>query len=250
MLLSRWRATIAGIAALAAGGAAWADNTAVEAAPKLHLGWLERDLKLTWEARAQHPDLIVVGDSIVERFEQAGKPVWDRYYAPRNALNLGIGGDRTEQVLWRLEHGNLAGMDPKLAIVMIGQNNGGHNSAPEIAEGIAAVVRTLQARLPRTRILLLAIFPRGPANTPERAVLAEASSRAARLADNQRVFYLDVDRVFLRPDATIPAALMADSEHPTALGYERWAEAIEPTVARLMGDAPRTVPDRSAIARR
>lgn len=239
MLLAHWRILAAGALACSAGTAAWAENTAAEPAPKLHLGWLERDFKLSWQARARHPELIVVGDSIVERFEQAGRPVWDRYYAPRNALNLGIGGDRTEQVLWRLEHGNLAHIDPKLAIVMIGQNNGGHNTAAEIAEGIGAVVRTLEDRLPHARILLLAIFPRGQSYNPERAVLAEASVRASHLADNRRVFYLDVDRIFLRPDGSIPAALMADYEHPTALGFERWAEAMEPTVAELMGDQPR-----------
>jgi beta-glucosidase len=238
MLIAYWRILAAGVLACSGGASAWAENTAAEPAPKLHLGWLERDLKLNWEARSQHPELIVVGDSIVERFEQAGKPAWDRYYAPRNALNLGIGGDQTEQVLWRLEHGNLAHLDPKLAIVMIGQNNGGHNTAAEIAEGIGAVVRTLEAQLPHTKVLLLAIFPRGQAYNPERAVLAEASARASHLADNRRVFYLDVDRIFLRSDGSIPAALMADYEHPTALGFELWAQAMEPTVARLMGDRP------------
>ena len=239
MLLPRWRVFAAAFLACSAGAAAWAENTAVEPAPKLHLGWMERDLKLSWEARSRHPDLIVVGDSIVQRFEQAGKPVWDRYYAPRHALNLGIGGDRTEQILWRLEHGNLAHMAPKLAIVMVGQNNGGHNSAAEIAAGISAVVQAIQERLPQTKILLLAIFPRGRTDNPERAVLAEASRQASQLADHRRIFYLDVDGIFLQPDASIPAALMADYEHPTELGYERWAEAIEPTVSQLMGERPR-----------
>jgi len=89
--------------------------------------WVARHEAMNARAQQGHVDLIYVGDSIVERYETQGKGTWDRYYAPRHALNLGISGDRTEHVLWRLDHGNLAGLAPTLAIVMIGQNNGGKN---------------------------------------------------------------------------------------------------------------------------
>ena len=151
-------------------------------------------------------------------------------------MNLGLSGDRTQHVLWRLDHGNIDGIAPQLAIVMIGQNNGGHNTAAEIGAGVTAVVQKLRAKLPTTNILLLAIFPRGATPTAERAVLAQASRLAATLADNHTIFYLDINKIFLRPDGSIPAELMPDFEHTSAEGYRRWAEAIEPTVAALMGD--------------
>jgi lysophospholipase L1-like esterase len=198
--------------------------------------WMARHQAMNARAKQGHIDLIYVGDSIVQNYETQGKDIWDRYYAPRHALNLGISGDRTEHVLWRLDHGNLEGIAPKLAIVMIGQNNGGHNTAAEIGAGVIAVVQTIRAKLPTTKILLLAIFPRRAKPTEEREVLATASRIAAQLADNTTIFYLDITTIFLRPDGSIPAELMPDFEHPSAQGYRRWAEAIEPTVAALLGD--------------
>jgi beta-glucosidase len=190
------------------------------------------------QARQGHIDLIYVGDSIVEHFDNQGKAVWDHYYAGRHALNLGISGDRTEHVLWRLDHGNIDGITPKLAIVMIGQNNGGHNTGEEIAEGVTAVVEKLRARLPTTKILLLGIFQRREKPTPERAVLARANEIVAKLADGKNIFYLDINPVFVQPDGSIPRSLMPDFEHPSPLGHRLWAEAIEPKVAELMGDKP------------
>jgi beta-glucosidase len=218
--------------------AAPAANTAATPVKRESLHWLLRFEVLNQRARRGQIDLVYVGDSIVERFASQGADVWKHYYAGRHALNLGIGGDRTEQVLWRLNHGNIHGLAPKLVIVMIGQNNAGYNTSEEIGGGITAIVRTLRARLPGAKILLLAIFPRHERPTPERAVLAEASRIAATLADGRVVFYRDINALFLRPDGSIPASLMGDFEHPTALGYRVWAEAIEPQVAELMGDRP------------
>jgi beta-glucosidase len=198
--------------------------------------WMARHQAMNERAQQGHVDLIYVGDSIVEGYDTQGKDTWDRYYAPRKALNLGIGGDRTEHVLWRLDHGNLDGIAPTLAIVMIGQNNGSRNTAEEIGAGVTAVVHKIRAKLPTTKILLLAIFPRREKPTEERAVLAKASRIAATLADNHTIFYMDINKIFLRPDRSIPAELMPDFEHPSAQGYRLWAEAIEPTVAALMGD--------------
>ncbi len=204
-------------------------------APRWNLHWLEHHWALNRSARASHAQLILVGDSIVANFATVGHATWEHYYARRQALNLGIGGDRTQHVLWRLTHGNLDHLAPKLVIVMVGQNNGGHDSGAAIGAGVTAIVALLRAQLPKTKILLLAIFPRGEPATPERATLAAASRIAARTADGVHVWYLDVNRTFLRADGSIPRTLMADLEHPTPLGYRVWAEALEPTVARLMG---------------
>jgi lysophospholipase L1-like esterase len=225
------------VVAITLAAAACATNTAI--APVSRAGdatWMARHQAMNTRAQQGHIDLIYVGDSIVEYYEQQGKDTWERYYAPRHALNLGISGDRTQHVLWRLDHGNLDGIAPKLAIVMIGQNNGGHNTAEEIGAGVTAVVQKIRAKLPTTKILLLAIFPRRAKPTAERAVLAQASRIAATLADNHTIFSLDINQLFLRPDGSIPAALMPDFEHPSAEGYRLWAEAIEPTVAALMGE--------------
>ena len=160
---------------LVALGAAFAQstNTAVIPVPMTKPGWMERHESMNTKARQGKIDLIYIGDSIVQRYEGVGKHVWDHYYASRNALNLGISGDRTQHVIWRLDHGNIEGINPKLAIVMIGQNNGGHNTASEIAEGVTEVVKIIRTKLPKTKILLLGIFQRREKPTPERAVLAE-----------------------------------------------------------------------------
>jgi beta-glucosidase len=157
--------------ALSIGEAAFAANSAVVPVARTNASWLLRHETMNQQARQGHIDLIYVGDSIVEHFNKQGKEVWDHYYAGRNALNLGISGDRTEHVLWRLDHGNIEGIAPKLAIVMIGQNNGGYNTGEEIGEGVTAIVQKLRAKLPATKTLLLGIFQRREKPTPERAVL-------------------------------------------------------------------------------
>jgi len=205
---------------------------------RTNASWIQRHELMNRQARQGHIDLIYVGDSIVEHFNKQGKEAWEHYFTGRNALNLGISGDRTEHVLWRLDHGNIDGITPKLAIVMIGQNNGGHNTAEEIAEGVTAVVQRLRARLPETRILLLAIFQRREKPTPERAMLAWANEIISKLADGKNVFYMDINHIYVQPDGSIPKSLMYDFEHPTPLGHKVWAEAIETKVAELMGDKP------------
>ncbi len=106
-------------------------------------------------------DLLMIGDSITHGWEGAGKDVWKKYYEKRNAVNLGIGGDQTQHVLWRLEHGNIDGIRPKLAVLMIGTNNAGCGNPREIAAGVQAIVEKLRTKLPQTKVLVLAIFPRG-----------------------------------------------------------------------------------------
>jgi len=214
------------------------ENTATTPVPKETKGWLPRHESINAKAKQGGFDLVYIGDSIVQQFETKGKEVWDYYYAPRRALNLGISGDRTQHVLWRIDHGNLDGVRPKLTIIMIGQNNGGHNTAQEIAEGVTAVVQRVQAKCPESKILLLAIFQRRPQITPERAVLDEANATISKLTDNKTIYYLNINSVFIKPDGSIPADLMPDFEHPSLLGNKVWAEAIEPKVAELFGDKP------------
>lgn len=224
--------------AAARGSAGARVNTALVPAPGGSDTWRARNNAMNERAKKGHVDLIYIGDSIVASLKWDGEPVWDYYYAKRNGLVLGLTGDRTEQVLWRLENGNVDGISPKLAILMIGQNNGPFNAGEEIGAGVTAVVQTLRRKLPDTKILVLAIFPRGEKPTKEREVLAKANEIASKLADGKYVFYMDLNHLFLRPDGTIQASLMPDFEHPNEDGHRVWAAAIESKVAELMGDTP------------
>src|SRR5438876_11821198 len=136
-------------------------NDAVIPAPR-EGNWLRRHESFNERVKQGNVDLIFIDDSITQGWEGNGKNVWAEFYGKRNAVNLGIGGDRTQHVLWRLDHGNIEGIKPKLAVLMIGTNNSNDNTAEEIGAGIQAIVKKLRAKLPQTKVLILAIFPRGP----------------------------------------------------------------------------------------
>lgn len=199
--------------------------------------WQKRQEGFNARIKQGNADLLFIGDSITHGWEGEGKDVWQKYYAKRNAVNLGIGGDQTQHVLWRLDHGNLDGISPKLAVLMIGTNNSGSNTPEEIAAGVKAIVEKLQAKLPQTKVLVLAIFPRGENNdNPQRKVNAKANEIIAKLANDKTVFYLDIGPKFTAADGTLSKTIMPDLLHLTPKSYEIWAEAIEPTVAKLMGE--------------
>ncbi len=185
-----------------------------------------------------HVDVLFIGDSITHGWENAGKELWETYYAPRTAVNMGFSGDRTQHVLWRLDHSDFKGISPKLAVMMIGTNNsnGNDNSAEEIADGIIAICHRLRTRLPEMEILLLAVFPRNPGPGEQREKNAEASRLAARIADGKTIHYLDINRQFLTDQDVLTKAVMPDYLHPNATGYQIWAEAIESKVAELLGE--------------
>ena len=185
-------------------------------------------------------DLLMIGDSITQGWEgKPGKDVWARHYGPRKAANLGIGGDQTQHVLWRLEHGEIDGIHPKAAVVMIGTNNLGGHSNDEIVAGVTKIVGTLREKLPETKILLLGIFPRQNARKPEDVAktLARISSingRLALLADGKTIRYLDIGYAFIEPSGVITKEMMPDLLHLSSLGYQHWADAIEPTLWKMM----------------
>ncbi len=196
-----------------------------------HLGVLDR-------LKQGNVDLIFVGDSITHGWEKSGKEIWDKYYAPRNAVNMGFGGDRTQHVLWRFDHGEIDGISPKLAVLMIGTNNSNKkdNTAEEIADGIKLICARMREKLPNTKILILSIFPRGEKPSPQRQKNATASKLASQIADNDMIYYLNINEKFLQKDGTLSKKIMPDLLHPKEKGYKIWAEAIEPTVARLMDE--------------
>jgi acetyl esterase/lipase/lysophospholipase L1-like esterase len=204
-------------------------------------GWMQRHQAMNDRVKKGNVDLLFIGDSITHFWEtpapQGGAAVWKKYYARRNAVDLGIAGDGTGQVLWRLRNGNVDGIAPKLAVLMIGTNNAWRSTPEDIAAGVKADVAELRTRLPQTKVLVLAIFPRGADNNDGlRKVNDAANKLIAKLADGRMVFFQDINARFLDRDGKLPTAIMPDLLHPCEKGYQIWAEAIEPTVAKLLGD--------------
>ena len=221
--------------------------------PVLHPGTEARHESFNVISKKGEAQLVFLGDSITQGWEKTGekggKEVWDKYWAPLNAANFGVGGDRTEHVLWRLEHGNFDGLKPKEIVLMIGTNNTGHQGRPEkeldgaiyqctaqqTAEGVKAIVDKLKEKCPGAKILLLAIFPRGATPADKmREQNEETNAIIKNLADNKTVFYMDIGAKFLQPDGTLSKDIMPDLLHPDAKGYEIWAEATEAKVKELM----------------
>ena len=201
-------------------------------------GWMKRHESFNQRVAKGNVDLIFIGDSITHGWEGKGKAVWEKYYTKRNAVNLGIGGDRTEHVLWRLDNGNIKNISPKVAVVMIGTNNSGNgrNSAEEIIDGVTAVIEKLRAKLPKTEILLLDIFPRGQRINAQRGKILQVNQVLSRLDSRPNVTFLRIGQNFVSPDGSIAKDIMPDFLHLTPNGYEIWAKSIEPTLARLMGE--------------
>jgi lysophospholipase L1-like esterase len=212
-------------------------NTAIM--PSLSTGFQAKHQANLEVARQGDANLLFMGDSITDFWRNpdgnyAGKPVLDKYFSQWKVANFGIAGDTTQGVLYRLQDGEGKGFSPKAIMLMIGTNNTGRNTAPEIAEGIGAIVLELQRNFPSAKILLLAVFPRGRANDPARATIAEINKTIAKLHDGDRVRYLDIGQGFLDADGNIPMDVMSDGLHPTMKGYEIWAKAvIEPLTAMM-----------------
>lgn len=207
--------------------------------PEFHDGTQGRHDRFNAISKEGKAKLVFLGDSITEGWEGSGKDVWAQYYAKREAANFGIGGDRTEHVLWRLDHGNFDGLNPKLIVIMIGTNNTGHRKDPatETAAGIRAIIDRLEKKCPNSKILLLAIFPRGEKPDDDLRKLNEDANRLIKMqADGKKVVWLDINAKFLDANGVLPKAIMPDFLHPQADGYKIWAEAIEPEVKRLLGE--------------
>jgi lysophospholipase L1-like esterase len=180
-------------------------------------------------------EVLFLGDSITHGWE--GQKAWKKYFEPLKAANFGIGGDQTGHVLWRLTEGEeLKGITPKVAVLMIGTNNSGRDSAEQIAEGITLIVKTIREKSPTTKVLLLGIFPRGPqAGTKIREKLANVNKIISKLDDEGKtVKYLDIGPKFLEANGSLSKDIMPDFLHLSARGYEIWAEAITPTLTDML----------------
>lgn len=206
--------------------------------------WAKRHAAVTKLAADRKASLVFIGDSITQMFggephdrSQPGKDVWEKFYAKRSVANLGFGYDYLENTLWRLRHGELDGAKAKVVVMHIGTNNAGKNTPEEIALGVGTLLDEIRQRQPQAHVILMAIFPRGPKPDAMRAKLDTTNKLLAQFASAGRVTFLDIGAKFLQPDGTITREVMGDFLHPSAKGYEIWADAIEPLLVKLLGEA-------------
>ncbi|MGI5830947.1 MAG: GDSL-type esterase/lipase family protein [Thermoguttaceae bacterium] len=189
-------------------------------------------------------DLLWVGDSITHFWENYGKDVFEKYYGNRKSMNFAISGDRTGHVIWRIQHSPMNKIRPKMAVVMIGTNNIGHKSSTpaQSVEGIQKIVDMLKEQYPDMNILLLEVFPRGEKpDDPDRRGVEEINAGLRKIYKDRKVKNVklySINDLFLDENGNLPAALMPDSLHPNAAGYELWASAIEPFVIEGLGEKP------------
>lgn len=195
--------------------------------------------KISQEGKAE---LVFLGDSITQGWGGAGKEAFAKHFAPLNAVEFGVGGDRTEHVLWRLQNGNFVGLKPKAVVLLIGTNNTGHQgrdgytcTAEQTADGVKAILFKLKELAPESKVLLLAVFPRGSGKEDAyRKQNDEINKIIQTYADNQRVFFMDINDKLMNADGTLSPDVMPDKLHLSPKGYEIWAEAIEGKVKELM----------------
>ena len=180
--------------------------------------------------------LLFLGDSIADFWPARGKETWEKL-APYHPADFGISADRTEHVLWRITHGELDGIRPKVVVVMIGTNNIGHfrEEKPEwAAAGVEKIVETIHAKLPDAKVLLLGVFPRGDKDSPARKKVEAINRILSKLDDGKKTLYLDLSKAFLNADGEIPTDVMPDGLHPSAKGYEIWYETMRPLLDKMM----------------
>jgi lysophospholipase L1-like esterase len=198
---------------------------------------------LTWEkmhaedvltAQYDQVDVLFIGDSITAGWDWA---IWEKNFKPLKAANFGIGGDNTGNVLWRLQHGAVGNIQPKLIVLLIGVNNiGSLRETPEqAAAGITKVVQQLQLAWPHSKILLNAVFPFDQSPRSEnRSKIKRLNKIIEKLGDNDTIFFKDYGPLLLQQDGSISPDIMADFLHPTVKGYQVWADAMAPDINILL----------------
>lgn len=200
------------------------------AVPTLRTNRLEDTHRKFERFSGKHFDIVFDGDSIMNRWETTGKETWNERYVGK-AADFGIEGDRVENVLWRLQQGQVNKVDPKVVMLMIGTNNSGRNSADQIAGGIKVLVAEYEKLCPHAHIILMGVFPRGqkPTDAGWRKVAA-VNREIESLGKEERVTYIDIGPQLVEADGTISRDMMPDFLHPTAKGYKIWAVAIQPVI--------------------
>ena len=215
--------------------------------------WPSRHDKFVEIAKKGDIDILFLGDSITDGWggdghgkdlaggpkSGAGAEIFENEFKAMKAANFGIGGDRTQHVLWRLQNGEFDSIKPKALMLMIGTNNAGADTADQISEGVEAIVKEIHKRSPKTKVLLLAIFPRATGNNKDAQALITAklnaiNARISKLDDGGKtVKFMNIGKKFLAEDGSIPKEIMPDQLHLSPKGYRIWADAVTPALKEL-----------------
>ncbi|MEM7233953.1 MAG: GDSL-type esterase/lipase family protein [Planctomycetota bacterium] len=218
------------------------NEPAITPQPRIVDWWFKRHAEKIGELAKNEIDLMMIGDSITHNFESVGEKVWANHFAPYKAINLGFGGDRTNHVLWRLDHLPKPKKAPKAAIVMIGTNNicWGSDKPRQTANGVQAIAKKLRKMHPEMEILVLGVFPRRRARThPHRKQIIELNSYLPDLLKGmKKTKFLDIGPHFLDDKGHLSKEMMPDTTHPSEKGHQVWADAIEPELVRMLGPRP------------
>jgi lysophospholipase L1-like esterase len=216
------------------------DPTSVVPVPRTDAGGAERQAEALRRVReTASANVVFVGASIVQGWEREGASVWQERIAPLGALQIGVGGDRTEHVLWRLAEAPLTRLAPKVIVLNIGSNNLGHgaSTAEETVLGIRRVVAVLREQCPQSTVLLHDVFPRGERMNALRGDVAQVNQCLTRLDDGARVRFLRVGDRFVEDDGSIKKETMPDFLHLSPAGYRIWGDAIAPEIERVLAGA-------------
>jgi lysophospholipase L1-like esterase len=210
--------------------------------------WLARHNTFVNMAANGNVNVLLLGDSITDWWGGAGHPstsagtsIYQSDFAPLGAANFGIAGDQTQNLLWRLQNGEMAGIYPKVVMLLIGTNNFGigGQTPQQVAAGVTAVVNEIHKWSPNSKVLLMGIFPRGQfASDPFRTEIRQANALISALDDGGKtVKYLDIGSQFLQPDGSISSTVMPDYLHPSTLGYQIWANAVMSPIQQLLAQS-------------
>ncbi len=230
-----------------------AANTAIIPTPELednHYDWRARHERILSVKHQVDPEIVLIGDSITHFWEgdfetgtiHGSKEAWNSLFAPYRVLNLGFGWDRTQNVLWRLDHGELEGLNPKIVVILIGTNNTGEtnnaraNDPDEIAEGLNAICDRINVYAPQATIVIMALLPREESSVhPRRKLIEEINRRYAQLANDREYNFVDIGPSLLGTDGTLSERIAFDFCHLTERGYQIWADALRPLLHLHLG---------------
>jgi beta-glucosidase len=184
------------------------------------------------EANARSHTILFLGDSLTQKWDPS---LWERFFVPLDALNAGVNGDRTENLLWRIENGNLNRQRPEIAVLLIGTNDIGRNRpARIIAEGVREILGKLRSRMPTTRILLLGVLPRSESPDSERRhQVCEVNQLIRTCADGEHVFYADIGVALLNRAGRLTREVSPDGVHLSERGYSLLTDRLELEFGRI-----------------
>lgn len=229
------RCAVAGSALFVAGSVLTACGRKKKRKPEDYFA--KKHYRFVKKAQEAKIDLLFLGDSITEYWLTDGKDVWSRAFSQWKTENFGIAGDTTQGVLWRVNNGEIDGIKPKAVVLLIGTNDLslGALSAQQIAGNVSQIIDTIKTKSPDSKIVLLAVFPRGRrATDPARKLVNGVNEELTKLGDGKQVIYLDLGKEFLDAGGEISEDIMPDYLHLSAKGYEKWASALQSTLKEIM----------------